>query len=92
MVLKHQLMVLTLDTHLMADPLGQPLFKQQHLPLATGESEEGSVDYDSEDSIRVISIQLGYPAGQQEQQGRKGKNATQSSVAVKGQSNVGQIQ
>jgi hypothetical protein len=69
----------------------QPQPKQQHLPLATGESEEGSVDYDSEDSIRVISIQLGYPAGQQEQQGRKGKNATQSSVAVKGQSNVGQI-
>ena len=44
---------------------------------------------DSDDSIKIIRVHIGYPPGLQEQQGRKGKNATQSSVAVKGQSNVG---
>ena len=67
----------------------QPQPKQQHLPLATGESEGSSVEYDSDDSITIISDHIGYPPGPQEQQGRKEKNATQSSVAVKGQSNVG---
>ena len=66
----------------------QPQPKQQH-PLATGESEGSSVEYDSDNSITNISVHIGYPHGLQEQQGRKGKNATQSSVAVKGQSNVG---
>jgi hypothetical protein len=67
----------------------QPQLKQQHLPLATGESEEGSSEYDSDDCITVTSVHVGYPPGLQQQQGRKGKNATQSSVAVKGQSNIG---
>jgi hypothetical protein len=66
----------------------QPQPKQQHLPLATGESDGEPVEYDSDDSITIISVQIGYPSGLQEPQGRKGKNATQSSVAVKGQSNV----
>ena len=66
----------------------QPQPKQQHLPLATGESDGGPSEYDSDDSITIISVVIGYPPGLQEQE-RKGKDATQSSVAVKGQSNVG---